>query len=226
MKKKLKKANSLGRYFTLIELLVVIAIIACLASMLLPALQGAKQKTKSIVCVNGLSQVYKGAYLYINDFNDYYPPALWTGSMRFTEPIWNNTGINVRNGSCNWAWLMAGTKYISDNQILRSCPFLKDNAAPYALNFFAATAANNTYSTNTTKQNVFWKFTKIKYPSVVVFFSDSQNSRSVCYHASHYADKRPAPRHNGRVNAIRMAGNVTTMAPQEYMKEDTWAKYQ
>ena len=60
--------------FTLTELLVTIGIIGLLASLLMPALSGAKQKARQTKCLNHVRQLGLALTLYADDFDGQFPP--------------------------------------------------------------------------------------------------------------------------------------------------------
>jgi prepilin-type N-terminal cleavage/methylation domain-containing protein len=94
--------------FTLIELLIVIAIIAILASLLLPALAGAKKKAQAINCISNLHQWGIVWAVYSGDNRDSFP----TGANPDGTP-----DANARS-----AWFDALQLPLAQRQNIETCP--------------------------------------------------------------------------------------------------------
>ncbi|WP_302454908.1 prepilin-type N-terminal cleavage/methylation domain-containing protein, partial [Victivallis vadensis] len=84
------------RIFTLIELLIVIAIIAILAAMLLPALNQAREKGKSIKCIGNLKQTGMVMDMYSNDYDDWLLPP--RGPVPEVESRWADYLVKYSSG--------------------------------------------------------------------------------------------------------------------------------
>ena len=71
------------QFFTLIELLVVIAIIAILASMLLPALQQARERAQTTQCMNNMREINNAILRYADDNKGYAPCGGYVSNFLF-----------------------------------------------------------------------------------------------------------------------------------------------
>src|SRR6185295_18909990 len=117
--------------FTLIELLLVIAIIAILASMLLPALSKAKDKSITTIDMNNNRQILQSMHMYAPDNNDWVPAPGWgTADICWLHGANLPTGFSATTLSNQFLWIKKGQLYpYQQNPRIYMCPLDKTNGS-------------------------------------------------------------------------------------------------
>ena len=161
------------RTFTLIELLICIAIIAILASLLLPALNKARQRGKTAACNNNLKTMNQLILLYASDYRESVP-ASGLG-------VENYAGALMRGG-----YLRTGNRYVAlcpesdlaTAENLASTYFIRNNC--YGLNYLGSwrngdlSGSIKTTAPGMTTNDTLLNFKQLRSPSRFVLLIDSK----------------------------------------------------
>ena len=201
MLKERKSEVVFSRNFTLIELLVVIAMIAILAGMLLPALNSARNKARSISCVNNEKSIGNLIQMYNDTWNWILPCSQRPSGVDYDRySFWDAVLIAENNLKIG----LTTVDRVSWSKSIFACPTeIPDKSWHYGVNsHLCGVAAGPVWSTKIVKPSV------IKSPGAAFLLGDlwkTENDGPAISESYHLAfrhdggEVRPRPIVQGQV---------------------------
>jgi len=122
-----RTTSSRRRAFTLVELLVVIGIIALLISMLLPALQKAREQANKVKCLSNMKQIGNAALLYAHDNKGAFPARYFVYATPLKVGLDHTSTFGPGAGYGNYANANGPALLVAEPQGHARSTYLKTN---------------------------------------------------------------------------------------------------